>query len=193
MAIHTIIFDCFGVLVTDTLVAFCNKYLRGQPDSLREFGDMTRAVDLGYLTKPEFHKKISQLTGLDSGEIYDILEGGSVLDDEMMDLVGRLAPNYKIGMLSNISPSRLDDFFLPKDKELFDSMVLSFEIGAVKPDERAYLAALQRLGSMAEESLFIDDQARNVEAAREVGMEAILFKDYQSLCRELGNYGILTS
>ena len=67
------------------------------------------------------------------------------------------------------------------------------EIGAVKPDERAYLAALQRLGSMAEESLFIDDQARNVEAAREVGMEAILFKDYQSLCRELGNYGILTS
>ena len=72
-------------------------------------------------------------------------------------------------------------------------MVLSFAIGAVKPDERAYLAALQRLGSMAEESLFIDDQARNVEAAREVGMEAILFKDYQSLCRELGNYGILTS
>lgn len=192
MVITTIIFDCFGVLVTDTLVAFRDRHFGNSPDLAREIDDMTRAIDLGYLGKHEFHRRISEMNGMAPEEIRRVLEGGSVLDESMMDLVRILKKSFSIGMLSNISPERLDDFFSGADKQLFDALTLSYEIGCVKPDERAYQAALAQLGVLAEEAIFIDDQPRNVEAARAVGIEAILFTGRLDLRQKLANYGILT-
>ena len=50
-----------------------------------------------------------------------------------------------------------------------DEFVLSFEVGAAKPDTRIFTAALDRLGVAADEALMIGDSEENDGAARELG------------------------
>lgn len=50
-----------------------------------------------------------------------------------------------------------------------DEFVLSFEVGAMKPDPRIFRTALERLGIAAEETLMVGDSEENDGAAREVG------------------------
>ena len=53
--------------------------------------------------------------------------------------------------------------------------------GVRKPDERAYRRVLTTLDIAAENCLFVDDRAINCEAARKLGMDAILFRDATDL------------
>src|SRR5690606_9807118 len=56
-----------------------------------------------------------------------------------------------------------------------DVLVDATHSGVLKPDPRAYRAALDALGVRAERALFVDDQQRNVDGARAVGMAAMFF------------------
>lgn len=189
--VKAIIFDCFGVLISETLIGFGKKYLSDKTDDLQKLHDSSRAVDLGYIAVSKFHEIVSQLTGLSTDKVFRELEMGSSRDEMMMKLVERLKSRYKIGMLSNISPGRLDDFFTTEDKNLFDYLGLSYNIGFVKPDERAYKTVLDNLGVLAEEAVFIDDQPRNVDAANRIGLKGLLFTSQDSLEQKLKEYAIL--
>ncbi|MFK4070614.1 HAD family hydrolase [Streptomyces sp. NPDC029674] len=54
--------------------------------------------------------------------------------------------------------------------DIADHLVLSCEVGCAKPDPRIYEIALRRTGAEPARTLFIDDVAENVEAARSLGM-----------------------
>lgn len=73
----------------------------------------------------------------------------------------------------------------------FDGIVVSGEEHLLKPDAAIYRCLLDRYGLQAEESIFIDDNAANVEAARGVGMKALRFENARQLADELRNtYGL---
>jgi putative hydrolase of the HAD superfamily len=59
--------------------------------------------------------------------------------------------------------------------ELFEIVVDSSEVGMRKPDARIYLLTCERLGVAPEASVFIDDNAENIAAARALGMETVHF------------------
>jgi FMN phosphatase YigB (HAD superfamily) len=63
----------------------------------------------------------------------------------------------------------------------------------MKPDHRIYEYALQQLGRQPEETVFIDDAARNVEGAREVGMYAIHYTSTVDVAAELSTLGVATT
>jgi epoxide hydrolase-like predicted phosphatase len=69
--------------------------------------------------------------------------------------------------------------------ELFDQVVISGEVGLRKPDREVFVLAAERLGLPAERCLFVDDTEGNVEAAREVGMAAIVHETAASTIPEL--------
>ncbi len=73
---------------------------------------------------------------------------------------------------------------------LFDAQVFSYEVGALKPDLRMYLAVLQKLGTPAEATLFIDDAPTNVAGAKEAGLRALCFRDVRRLAAELDYDGV---
>jgi len=54
-------------------------------------------------------------------------------------------------------------------------MVVSWELGVLKPDARIYRIALERLGVPAGEALFVDDRPENVAGAEAVGMRGLVF------------------
>ena len=68
---------------------------------------------------------------------------------------------------------------------LFDGIVVSGEIGLVKPDPAIFRHLLQRFRLGAGQCLFVDDAPANVEGARAAGMRGHLFRGAAALAREL--------
>ena len=60
-------------------------------------------------------------------------------------------------------------------EELLAGSVISGDVGVRKPDREIYEILIKRCGYNKEELLFVDDREKNVQAARDLGIEAILF------------------
>jgi putative hydrolase of the HAD superfamily len=72
----------------------------------------------------------------------------------------------------------------------FDHLILSHEVGCMKPDARFYEACVAAAGVEASECVFIDDMPENVEGARNVGLLAVQYVDTPGLIAELRRLGV---
>ena len=93
---------------------------------------------------------------------------------------GLKAQGFNVYYLSNysehlmrVNPGVLD--FLPH----MDGGVFSCYVKRIKPDPAIYQCLLEKYGLCAEECLFIDDREENIDAAREMGMQAVRFENYE--------------
>ncbi|MCB0586187.1 MAG: HAD family phosphatase [Phaeodactylibacter sp.] len=75
--------------------------------------------------------------------------------------------------------------------QLFEGIVVSGQEKLAKPDHKIYHTLLNRYQARADASVFIDDNAHNVEAAKEVGLQAIHFQGAEPLKEELMGLGVL--
>ena len=112
--------------------------------------------------------------------------GGDRMDTQLVDRIRRLKQHYRTALLSN-AWSDLRDFLVNRWKiaDAFDQMVISAEVGLVKPDQRIYHLVLERLQVPAQAAIFLDDVMENVEAARSVGLTAIQFRSADQALTEL--------
>ena len=72
----------------------------------------------------------------------------------------------------------------------FDDHVISGFEGVAKPDPRIFRILLDRHGLRPEATVFIDDQPRNVAAARDLGLIALQFSSPAQLRTDLINLGL---
>ena len=86
------------------------------------------------------------------------------------------ANGVRTAILSNIPHDLLAEVRKFSWLDEFQVKIWSCELGMVKPDPGIYRACLDALGCRAERTLFFDDRANNVEAARDLGMEAHIFE-----------------
>ncbi|MSO41904.1 MAG: HAD family phosphatase [Solirubrobacterales bacterium] len=93
---------------------------------------------------------------------------------------------YRMGMLTNNIREwePLWRSMLPVD-EIFELVVDSAFVGLRKPDPAIYELTLERLGVAAGECVFLDDIELNCAAARELGMEAVHYRDNEQAIPEL--------
>lgn len=75
--------------------------------------------------------------------------------------------------------------------QLFEGILVSGEEKMIKPDARIYQLLIQRYGFHPNRALFIDDNLKNVEAAKTLGIEALQFKSSEQLKSYLQKNGIL--
>ncbi len=97
-----------------------------------------------------------------------------------------LRPRLRVGLLSNAFGSlraELAERWAIEDA--FDQIVISAEVGLAKPQPEIFRLAAERLGVPPAEILFVDDFDANIQAARLVGMEAILFRPPADAARRI--------
>ena len=87
--------------------------------------------------------------------------------NDVIRVVSQLKQKYKIGIISDTWPSADDMLKEVGIYEYIDSFTYSCYLGTEKPDARMYLNALDDLNVKAENSVFIDDSIKNLEAAKE--------------------------
>jgi len=73
----------------------------------------------------------------------------------------------------------------------FDDLIISGEVGLIKPDPAIYHHTLERIGLSAAECVFIDDSAKNISAARQLGLIGIQFESPEQLTDELRALNLL--
>jgi epoxide hydrolase-like predicted phosphatase len=106
-------------------------------------------------------------------------------EERMLDAVRRArGAGLKTGLISNSWGEGLayDQAMLD---ELFDSVVISGDVGLHKPDEAIFRLGAERLGVPPEECVFVDDLRENCAGAEAVGMTAILHRWPDSTLPEL--------
>ena len=175
--IKAVIFDCFGVLTTDGWKQIREEFFAHDEELMQHALDIDKAVNAGFMRYGEFIGEISKMTGLSSDDVTKRINGNvpnKLLFEYIRDT---LKPKYKIGMLSNAAGNWLGELFEPWQEKLFDAIVLSYEIGAVKPESAMYQAAASRLNVLADECLFIDDVELYCDAAERQDMKAIYHED----------------
>ena len=84
------------------------------------------------------------------------------------------AQGLRTAVVSNIAFDVRPAFTAIGAAEHVDEFVLSFEVGAVKPDPAIFTTALQRLGVPAQEALMVGDSEEADGGAREVGCQFAL-------------------
>jgi putative hydrolase of the HAD superfamily len=72
----------------------------------------------------------------------------------------------------------------------FERCVLSYEVGALKPEARIFRAAAERAGCRPERIFYTDDDAGHVAAARALGFDAVQYRDTPSLAKALADRGL---
>lgn len=182
--IKAVIFDCFGLFYVDPLKAF----IEAQPPHMQtELSDMLRAFDLGVVGEQGLVESISKTSGVPAEEVRRNLYGSQLVRNQpLLDFAEQLRPKYKVGMLSNLSPHTMDKFFTQAERtRYFDDVVISGEVGLVKPQPEIYALACKRLQVQPAEAVFIDDTQQNVDVAKACGLQAIVYTNLAELVRQL--------
>lgn len=98
---------------------------------------------------------------------------------------------YRLLLLSNTNAIHFE--MIRKSYPLlrhFNSLILSYEVGAMKPSPLIYQRAIEEAGCLAEECFFTDDMAEYVEGARRAGIDAVQFQSAAQIEEELKSRGV---
>ena len=104
-----------------------------------------------------------------------LANGVHLYDDVVPALVSLRERGVKTGLVSNCSHSTRPVVERLGLDAVFDKVVLSFEVRAMKPDPAIYRATLEQLGAVApERAVFVDDQPTYCDGATAIGLDARL-------------------
>jgi epoxide hydrolase-like predicted phosphatase len=187
MAIRAVIWDVGGVLVrtedqrSRDRLAERFGLSRSELEELvfgHEAGKRAQRGEVSYKAHWEILGKELRLSPGNIEEFQRAFWAGDKLDHELINYIRSLRGRYKTGLLSNaFSDLRHMVEAVWKIGDAFDVLVISAEVGVVKPDPQIYQIALEKLGVDAQEAVFIDDFDRNVAAARELNLHGIHFRN----------------
>ncbi len=145
-------------------------------------GEMTEDAFWAQVTR-DFNLARYHLTGTEFRHEFFV---DDFLDEELVKFIRGLRPAIKVGLISNAwlgLRSVLQTVFHLDD--MFDEIVISAEENVMKPDERIYRLALDRLALQPSEAIFLDDMPINVEAANAVGMLGVRFQSTEQALRDI--------
>lgn len=200
--INTVVFDLGGVLIDWNpeyvyrqifedeaerryfLTEVCSPHWNEQQDAGRTLQEATAWLVERF---PDYEPQIRAYYGR-----WQEMLGGAI--PETVDILNQLRDqaSHRLLALTNWSaetfPTALEMFdFLHH----FEGILVSGEEKLIKPDPRIYQLLISRYGLNPGESLFIDDNPKNVEGARAVGLHAVHFQSPGQLRKALEEWGIL--
>lgn len=154
--------------------------------------DIWIQAQLGRILPKMYWKGVAELLYM-KGESIDELRqdyfSADRLNYRVIDVIRDLRDlHYSLALLSNESvelESRLQEYGV---KDLFDHVLISAQIGMMKPDPTAYRVALQTLKVLPQEAVFIDASLPNIRGAQSLGIGTILFRADTDLRAELEKY-----
>ncbi len=181
-----ILFDIGGVLVELDGMPSMYNMLKDQRsiEDISRMWEECEAVNLyetGKIKRQEFAERAVVQLGLPISAdrfLKEFAKWPRRLHDNALALINLAAEKFQIAALSNISELQWKHVGSTLGLDvIFKYKFLSFEIGFMKPDPKAYHAAIEGLKVEPEEILFIDDNPQNVSQAISLGMQSVCVKN----------------
>ncbi len=150
--------------------------------------ETARRASAGEIPEEVHWQAVSDVLGVSRQEadaVTDEFFSGDRTNTVLLDFLRGLRPERRVGLISNAWAGLRQWITGQGYADVFDEMIISAEVGLLKPDARIYQLALQRLGARPEESVFLDDVLANVEGAQAVGMAGLHFTQPEKSLQEL--------
>jgi len=193
--VRNVVFDFGGVLVRWQPEAIISSFYADEPsrallrDAVIRHPDWVD-MDRGTLSESAAIERFASRMGRPAAEMRALLQHVKDSLTPMPDSIALLDELAQRGVplygLSNMSAPM---FALLKSRhdhwDRFRGIVVSGEVGMVKPDAEIFHHLAERYGLLPAETVFIDDHLPNIESARRLGLHTIHFADAQQCRREL--------
>ncbi len=153
-----------------------------------------RNFERGFISEEMFVKKMLEVIDnrIDANTFCKYYADIFIVNKKVASLLPILKNNCKLFLLSNTDSIHQKYGWQKYDfLKHFDKLILSYETGAVKPEEKIYRAVEDASGYPSEEHIFIDDVEEYVNAAKKLGWDGIHFSNYNSLVEDLKLRNIL--
>ena len=198
--IRNIVFDISGVLADFRLMEFlsekgfdtamCRRIVKAAV-----YSPYWEQFERGEITEEETLEGFARMDPEIREELYKAfsdLHGMLIIREYAIPLVRQLKKaGYGVYYLSNYSKKAYDECgeslaFMP----YMDGGMVSFQIGKTKPSPAMFTQFLREYGLRAQECIFVDDTAENVETAAALGFIGLAFASYDQLIAAFREYGV---
>ncbi len=188
-----LIFDLGDVIIPIDLTAPVRNFamLANLPeDEVRAIWkqhDIWNQYETGLVDDDVFRSHVRRLLKSDdwADEVIDTAWNTVLLDlpVDRIERIKELKSTHRLFLLSNTSPIHirqvnrvLTEMNQPTLEELFERVFYSYAVRLMKPAPEIYQHVLDEAGLIAEETAFFDDNAANIKAAAELGIQAVHVK-----------------
>ena len=203
--IKNIIFDLGGVILTlDPMQAVRRFEEIGVKDAAKRLDSYTQHgifgdLEHGLITAEEFRKSLSELVGREVSykECCYAWQGyAKELPERNKHILRKLrSEGYRLILLSNTNPYMMEWVNSPdfdgeghSVEDYMDACYLSYKLKVMKPDVAFFQKVLEAEQVNPDETLFLDDGPRNVEAAASLGIHTMMPINGEDWSKELYDY-----
>ena len=203
--IKNIIFDLGGVILTlDPMQAVRRFEEIGVKDAVKRLDSYTQHgifgdLEHGLITAEEFRQSLSELVGREVSyeECCYAWQGYAKELPERNKLILRKlrSEGYRLILLSNTNPYMMEWVSSPSFdgeghpvEDYMDACYLSYKLKVMKPELAFFQKVLEAEQISADETLFLDDGPRNVEAAASLGIHTMLPINGEDWSEEIYEY-----
>jgi putative hydrolase of the HAD superfamily len=159
------------------------------------FSPLVQEYERGRIDAKTFSKEVSALAGLDIPHAEFAAAWSDIF--WLNEPVARLIPflkerGYPLILGSNTNDLHATQFRRQFAETLahFDHLILSYEVGHIKPAAEFFVACVDAAGATPATSVFIDDLPENVAGATAAGLKGIVYRDVPSLLEALEAHGV---
>ena len=155
---------------------------------------LVEKFECGAIDSHDFVRQFSAVLGLDcSHEEFAEIWSSIFLPETLIpeSLLAGLAKNYRLVLVSNTNALHFE--MIRNNYPLlshFHSLVLSYQVGAMKPSPLIYRRAIEEAGCEPHECFFTADMPAFVAGAREQGIDAVQFESAAHTEAELRRRGV---
>ncbi|MEM0146987.1 MAG: HAD-IA family hydrolase [Candidatus Micrarchaeaceae archaeon] len=200
--LSNIIFDVGGVIIkynnyTDYYLGYLAKKTGISAKEIQRRVE-SRLLPLFYtakISKAEFYRRLAKSIGISEREVRwsDNFVERARINKQTIRTIKRLKHKYVIAYFSNVDYAvyvHMREMLKPYSA-LFDFKFTSCTLHIAKPKVNAFRIVLRKMGALASNTLFIDNDIKNVYGARTAGIKSVLFKDNTKLLEDLARLGVL--
>lgn len=183
--IENVIFDLGKVLIDyDFDIFFKNLGFASNTRTLDEANEEIILFESGDIDKTDFYNRMKSIYGFeaDISEFYKLWNDVFWEVPQMISLAKSLQNKYNLFIFSNTDEAQFPYIWkkFPSLHFFGDKLMLSYELGYVKPDISAFDEILDKYSLNPFETLFIDDRADNIQSAYAVGFATIHHTDFET-------------
>lgn len=181
-----IIFDCFGVIFEEIAPVFFRNHFEGEAAAILKEKYFVPA-DRGEITREELFDLMSAELCMKKDDILREWDELTRLRTYMVPVIEKLGETADIALLSNAPTGFVEEIFEKNNlNRLFDKIFVSSALKMAKPDAEIYLHCVSSFGKKYDEIFMIDDNEKNLEHLKNIGITPVLFTDVDSMLEALG-------
>ncbi len=201
-SIKVVVFDFDGVLSKDNTEEVLQSFSTAL-DGSSVYSRMMASKHLyecmmGKISFNEFKSHLANIADI-TPEMADEIATATIkartIDDTVLNVARKLkSAGYILALHSDMMKVPFDTWARKFSlKDVFDHLICSAYVGSLKNNPSTYEKVLDFLGAEPGEVIYIDDSKANIYTAETMGLGGVLFRDAESLMRELSKRKLIHS